>query len=125
MAVKKLGYRGSQRASRGASALLLPLALPAPAFAEWWEARTDNFIVLSKSSAKDAQIFAERLERFDQAMRSLQNIKPGRAASDWTRVKVYRTGNIAYMGRLAGGTRGRRLLYSPPRRSGGLHPSKA
>lgn len=80
------------------------LLIPAPAHAEWWEARTDNFIVYSESSQKDARAFAEKLERFDQALRSLQNIKPGAADSDWTRVTVYRTGEISDMGRLAGGS---------------------
>ena len=81
---------------------LVLLALPSGALAEWWEARTDNFIVYSESSAKDARAFAERLERYDQSLRSLQNIKPSRAASDWARVTVYRTGDIGTMGRLAG-----------------------
>lgn len=78
------------------------LSLPSAALAEWWEARTDNFVVYSESSARDAQAFAERLERYDQSLRSLQNIKPSRAVSDWARVTVFRTGDIATMGRLAG-----------------------
>ena len=51
------------------------LSLPSVAMAEWWEARTDHFIVYSESNAKDAKSFAERLERYDRALRSLQNIK--------------------------------------------------
>jgi len=81
---------------------LLVLLVASPAQAEWWEARTDNFVVYSESTAKDARMFAERLERFDQSLRSLQNIKSGRATSDWTRVTVFRTGNISDMGRLRG-----------------------
>jgi Flp pilus assembly protein TadD len=80
----------------------LCIILAAPAHAEWWEARTDNFIVYSESSEQDARKFAERLERFDQALRSLQNIQLGAAQSDWQRVTVFRTGNIGNMGQLAG-----------------------
>lgn len=78
------------------------LAIPSAAMAEWWEARTDHFIVYSESSSKDARTFAERLERYDLALRSLQNIKPGKPETEWSRVTVYRTGDIDTMGRLAG-----------------------
>lgn len=85
--------------------LILVLALfglAAPAHAEWWEARTDHFIVYSESSANDARTYAERLERFDRALRSLQSIKDAEE-TDWSRVTVFRTGDIGTMGRLAGG----------------------
>lgn len=81
---------------------LTAFGLASPANAEWWEARTEHFIVYSESSAKDAKQFAERLERYDLALRSLQSIKPTKE-TDWTRVTVFRTGDIGTMGRLYGG----------------------
>ena len=38
--------------------LIAALFFAAPASAEWWEARTDHFIIYSKSSAQDAKDFA-------------------------------------------------------------------
>src|SRR4051812_22071313 len=78
------------------------LCFAVPANAEWWEARTDHFIIYSKSSAKDAKEFAERLERYDQSLRSLQVIKPDPRLSDARRVKIYRAGNIVDISVLAG-----------------------
>ena len=74
----------------------------APAHAEWWEARTDHFIIYSKSPAKDAKEFAERLERYDQSLRALQLIKPDPRLSDSRRVKIWRAGNIVNISELAG-----------------------
>jgi tetratricopeptide (TPR) repeat protein len=82
---------------------IIALLAAAPAQAEWWEARTDHFIVYSESSAADAKVFAERLERFDGALRSLQNSKFAPVNSDAQRLTVYRFGDIDDIGRLAGG----------------------
>ena len=41
---------------------LAMLFMAVPAHAEWWEARTDHFIIYSKSSAADAKQFAEKAE---------------------------------------------------------------
>ena len=81
---------------------LLALLTAAPASAEWWEAKTDHFIVYSESSAREAKEFAEKLERFDMSLRSLQNIKSDRPASDSHRLTVFRFGDIGDMGRLYG-----------------------
>lgn len=81
---------------------LCALTLASPACAEWWEARTDHFIVYSESSRKDAKEFAEKLERFDQALRSLQSTKFDPPTSDSQRLTVFRTGDIGYIGNLAG-----------------------
>ena len=78
------------------------LVSAAPAYAAWWEARTDHFIVYSESSAGDAKDFAEELERFDQAMRTLQNIEFKPIYSDAQRLTVYRFGQTDDIGRLAG-----------------------
>ena len=82
--------------------VLLALLIAAPARAEWWEAKTDHFIVLSQSSSREARDFAEKLERFDMSLRSLQNIKLSPVTSDSQRLTVYRFGDIGDIGRLAG-----------------------
>lgn len=82
--------------------LLLAILCAAPANAEWWEARTDHFIIYSKSSAADTKSFAENLERFDQSLRSLQLIKPDARLSDARRVKIYRAGTVVDIAALYG-----------------------
>ena len=91
---------------------LFALLLAVPARAEWWEAKTDNFIVYSESSAADAKQFAEKLERFDQSLRSLQKIKLSVAPSDTHRLTVYRFGDYGDIGRLHG-TQGVAGFYIP------------
>ena len=81
---------------------LLALFMASPAPAEWWEAKTDNFIVYSESSAADAKQFAEKLERYDQSLRSLQNIKLSAAPSDAHRLTIYRFGDYSDIGRIYG-----------------------
>jgi len=56
------------------------LVLPMPALADdWWEAETSHFVVLSESSEREARELAVKLERFDEALRFLQN-KPAETA---------------------------------------------
>ena len=88
---------------RRTALLLSTLFLAAtPAHAEWWEAKTDHFIIYSKSSAADAKNFAESLERFDESLRSLQQVKPDTRLSDARRVKIYRSGALVNIAQLAG-----------------------
>ena len=82
--------------------VLFALLIAAPAHAQWWEAKTDHFIVYSQSSASEAKEFAEKLERFDMSLRSLQNIKSTPVTSDSHRLSVYRFGDMGDIGRLAG-----------------------
>ena len=77
-------------------------AFTSPAQAEWWEAKTDHFLVYSESSQADARKFAEQLERYDMALRSVQNIKFDSATSDSRRLTVFRFGDTNDIGRLAG-----------------------
>jgi tetratricopeptide (TPR) repeat protein len=83
-------------------AVVALFAFAAPAQAEWWEAKTDHFIVYSESTQADASKFAEELERFDMALRSVQNIKLSAADSDSKRLTVFRFGQTDDIGRLAG-----------------------
>lgn len=87
---------------RLAAGLAMLFLAPASARAEWWEARTEHFIVYSQSTAKDARAYAERLERFDHALRSLQKIESDEALSDSRRLTVFRFGNIDAIGQLYG-----------------------
>lgn len=75
---------------------------PSAASAEWWEAKTDHFIVYSESSAADAKEFAEKMERVDISLRSLQNIEFSPIKSDSQRLTVFRAGDTRDVGRLAG-----------------------
>ena len=58
------------------------MLVAAPAHAEWWEAQTDHFHVYTESSESDAKAFAQKLERFDMALRTLQNIESQPVKSD-------------------------------------------
>ena len=82
--------------------LSLSILFAAPAHAEWWEARTDHFIVYSESSAQDTKEFAQKLERFDMALRTLQGMQSQPVKSDSERLTVFRFGEISDIGRLAG-----------------------
>ena len=81
---------------------LIAILLATPAHAEWWEARTEHFVIYSDSNAADTKAFAQKLERFDGALRSLQTAKFKPIKSDAERVTVYRFGDTSDMGRLVG-----------------------
>jgi len=70
--------------------------------AEWWEARTDHFVIISQGSERETTEFASQLERFDNALRVLQNMPVGEALPDATKVTVYRFGETSDIGALAG-----------------------
>lgn len=53
---------------------LLLLALASPAVAGWNEARTKHFLVYSEQSPAELRAFAERLERFDAAVRTARRM---------------------------------------------------
>ena len=97
---------------------LLAILLATPAQAEWWEARTDHFIIYSESSQKNVRDFAEKLERFDQSMRSLQRIKPDDRLSDARKVTMYRSGDIKDIAVLAGAPGSGVAGFYIPRASG-------
>lgn len=96
----------------------LAIFLATPAQAEWWEARTDHFIIYSNSSQKDAREFALKLERFDQSLRSLQRIKPDDRLSDARKVTIYRSGDIKDIASLAGSPGSGIAGFYIPRASG-------
>ena len=77
------------------------LFVSAPAHAEWWEARTDHFIIYSQDGERDTRKFATELERYDNALRSLQSVTFKPLTADWQRVTIYRLGDTKDIGRLA------------------------
>ena len=81
--------------------LISILFLAAPAHAEWWEARTDHFIIYSQDDEGDTRKFATELERYDNALRSLQSTKFEPITADWQRVTIFRFGDVDDIGRLA------------------------
>ena len=89
-------------ALRGGLALAL-LTLSSIAHAEWWEAETSHFIIVSESPKVEVEAFATRLERFDNALRFMQGLPiPGPDIGRSNKVSVYRFGDIDDIGQLYG-----------------------
>ncbi|PLK25602.1 hypothetical protein [Novosphingobium sp. TH158] len=76
--------------------------LSSAASAEWYEARTNHFIIISEGTETETVAFAQRLERFDNALRNLQNLPADKAVPDASKVMVYRYGDTRTIGNLAG-----------------------
>lgn len=82
--------------------LLALCATNSPAFAAWHEASSDHFVIYADQSADDIHRFAERLERYHEAMRAQfghEATKP----SPSNRVTVYVVKNGAEVKALYGG----------------------
>jgi tetratricopeptide (TPR) repeat protein len=80
---------------------LIMLVAPLPASADWYEASSEHFVVYAPMEPDKLQAFAQRLERFDAAMRWMRGLKDepvGRA----NRVTVYMTENRGEAGKLYG-----------------------
>jgi tetratricopeptide (TPR) repeat protein len=76
---------------------------PALAKSEWWEARTAHFVVVTQDSEANARAYAEKIERFDNALRLLQNMAPKtNDIGDANRVTIYRFGDDDDIGGLIG-----------------------
>ena len=81
--------------------IFVALLVAAPAHAEWWEARTDHFIIYSEDGESETRSFASQLERYDNALRSLQSTKFEPITADWQKVTIYRFGDVNAIGNLA------------------------
>ena len=83
-----------------AAAFLFLACTPAHA-ADWWEAETEHFIVISRDSEDETREFAVELEKFDFALRTLRTLptdETGRSRAN--KVMIFRfgdTGDIAVM----------------------------
>jgi tetratricopeptide (TPR) repeat protein len=80
------------------------MLVPAAARAEWWRAETDHFVIYSEDKKGSTQEFAVQLERFDNALRMLQNMptRPEKPLSRANKLTIFRTGTIRDMAFLYG-----------------------
>ncbi|MFA6031764.1 MAG: hypothetical protein WC889_02555 [Myxococcota bacterium] len=86
--------------------IALFLVFPGVAHADWYEADSRHFAVLSKDDPQHLQTYAEQLERFDEAMRVLRGIDDPPVAPI-NRVTVFVVRDAAEIESLAGyGVRG-------------------
>jgi tetratricopeptide (TPR) repeat protein len=83
-----------------AAALLLA---PSLARADWHEATSEHFVVYSDDTPARVQQYAERLERFDRALRYITGT-PDKRRSPLSRVTVYMVEDVATIQKLAGST---------------------
>jgi tetratricopeptide (TPR) repeat protein len=93
---------GNQHLMRFASlALLSAAAVATPAQAEWREAVSDHFIIYSEQGEKPLREFAERLERFDAAMRFLRGL-PNEPVGRANKLNIYVLSNVGAVQKLYG-----------------------
>lgn len=86
--------------------IALLLAVPGIAHADWYEADSKHFAVLSKDDPQHLEKYAEQLERFDKAMRVLRGIDDP-VVAPINRVTVYVVRDAAEIESLSGdGVRG-------------------
>lgn len=74
------------------------------AHAEWWRAETAHFIIYSQDKKSGTEEFATQLERFDNALRTLQNLPvvPAKPLSKANKVTIFRTGDVGDIAYIAG-----------------------
>ena len=73
----------------------------APANAAWYEAKSKHFIVYADQNPKDLKAYAEKLERFDQAVRYVRRMSDP-PLSDAGRVTIFVLPDLDSIGVLAG-----------------------
>jgi len=95
------------------------LVAGSPAQAAWHEASSDHFLIYSDQKESDIRAFAERLERYHDAMRFLFN-RPSDKPSPSNRVTIYAVSSARDVRELAGG--GNKYLqgFYVPRAGGSL-----
>jgi len=79
---------------------ILLLCVPAAAQADWYEARSPNFIVYSEGDRGDARAYAEKLERFHYVLRTFHRIDESRDANP---LRVFLFSSAGEVGDMAGG----------------------
>ena len=73
----------------------------APANAAWYEAKSNHFIVYANENPKDLKSYAEKLERFDQAVRYVRRMSDP-PLTDAGRVTIFVLPDLQAIGMLAG-----------------------
>ena len=81
---------------------MLLAALPTAAPAAWREARSEHFTIYSEDDAKQLAEYADKLERFDSALRRLTRIED-RSISPSNRVTIFVVRNTSAVRKLLGG----------------------
>ena len=79
--------------------LLLCLLVPTSVHAEWFEARSPNFIVYSQGSGEDARDFAIKLERYDFVLRTAHKVNAPPASNP---LRVFLMQNVDGVREMAG-----------------------
>ena len=79
---------------------LMALFLAVPAHANWNEARTRHFIIYSQQKPDDLRAFAERLERFDRAVRVVRGMEDP-PLTDGGKVSIYLLPSVVQVRELA------------------------
>ena len=105
--------------------VLLCLLVPAAAQAEWYEARSNNFIVYSEGSRSDAEAYAARLERYHFVLRTFHRIDAARVSNP---LRVFLFSSFGSVRDMAGGASvagyyvsdARGLMFVGSRARGGL-----
>lgn len=82
-------------------AAVLALSVAAPAAAEWHEAKSKHFIIYADLDPVRLKAFADRLERFDQAVRKIRAM-PDPDLTDGGRLTIYTLRSEEAVGRLYG-----------------------
>ncbi len=80
---------------------LLFACLAMPVAAAWHEARSNHFVIYSDQSPAELKRFAERLERFDQAVRYVRGMEDP-ALTDANRLRIFVLRNKSAIAKLAG-----------------------
>ena len=93
-------------------AAALSLASTAPAFAAWHEARTKHFIIYSEQRPDDLKSYAEKLERFDAAVRRVRGYADP-ALTDGARLTIFDLPSVAAVQRLLPGNSNAAGFYIP------------
>lgn len=101
------------------AASLLAAAAPAAAEAKWRQASSTHFVIYSEENPESLRRFAERLERYDAAMRYIRAVPdydPGRA----NRLNIYAVSSVGTVQRLHGKGGANVAGFYIPRASGSI-----
>src|SRR5262245_60616709 len=86
---------------RRVTVIIAALVLPSTAQAAWHEARSNHFIIYADMNAGDLKQYAERLERFDQAVRYVRGMRDPKL-TDANRLRIFVLRSERSIARLAG-----------------------
>lgn len=100
-------------------AVLLTLAATGQALAQWHEARTKHFIIYSEQPPAELKGYAERLERFDAAVRRIGEMSDP-PLTDGGKVTIYVLPSVDAVQRLHGQKNSNILGFYSPRASGSV-----